>query len=509
MRTFRDAIDAHAAARAGRAVPARAGTGRGRSPTRAARAAARALAACFARRRASRPATVVSFMLPNGIAAASVFLGAMYGGYVVSPVNLLAQDSQLAYTLAHSGTRIVFAAPEFVDRLHALVDAHADVVPRDRRPTSTRPARRCRTRGGSPRCPLDAEAPAMLMYTSGTTGVPKGALLSHANMVHAGRAVARRARADARRPRAVVAAALPHQRPVHRHGRAARVGRQHRDAASLQRVAMVAAGRDATGRRGSTWSRRSSRICSTVRDLTPAQAAACRGVRFGRSASAPLPPEQHRAFEARFGISVIEAMGLTECASVAFANPLDPRRRKFGSPGLPLGVEARVVARGRRGARRPASAGEIELRGDNVMLGYYKDARGDRAALAPDGWLAHRRPRLSRRRRLLLHHRPAEGADHQGRREHRAARDRRGAAEASARCSRPRRSASPIRDYGQEILACVVLKPGARAREDELRAHCLRELGRYKTPEAFRFVAELPKGPSGKVQRLKLAADEG
>src|SRR6185437_16079228 len=77
---------------------------------------------------------------------------------------------------------------------------------------------------------------------------------------------------------------------------------------------------------------------------TPA-ACACRAVRFARSASAPLPPEHHRAFEARFGISVLEAMGLTECASVAFANPLDPSERRIGSPGKPLGLEARVVGR--------------------------------------------------------------------------------------------------------------------------------------------------------------------
>jgi len=62
----------------------------------------------------------------------------------------------------------------------------------------------------------------------------------------------------------------------------------------------------------------------------------------------------------------------------------------------------------------------------------------------------------------------------------------------------------PDPDYGQEILACVVLREGARASESELRDFCLRELGRYKTPKAFRFVAELPKGPSGKVQRLRL-----
>src|SRR6185369_10333305 len=103
---------------------------------------------------------------------------------------------------------------------------------------------------------------------------------------------------------------------------------------------------------------------------TPSQATAIRGVRFARSASAPLPPEQHRAFESRFGISVLEALGLTECASVAFANPLDPRRRKIGSPGLPLGMEARIVAPD-GAVLGEGESGEIEVRGANVMLRYH------------------------------------------------------------------------------------------------------------------------------------------
>ena len=56
----------------------------------------------------------------------------------------------------------------------------------------------------------------------------------------------------------------------------------------------------------------------------------------------------------------------------------------------------------------------------------------------------------------------------------------------------------------EDIRACIVLKPGASASADDLRAFCLTELGRYKTPREFRFVDELPKGPSGKIQRLKL-----
>ena len=75
--------------------------------------------------------------------------------------------------------------------------------------------------------------------------------------------------------------------------------------------------------------------------------------------------------------------------------------------------------------------------------------------------------------------------------------------------SRVRRAAAvgiPDKHYGQEILACVVLRPGVEASdvEADLRSFCEQHLGRYKAPKLIRFVAELPRGPSGKVQRLKL-----
>jgi long-chain acyl-CoA synthetase len=68
-----------------------------------------------------RPGEVVSYLLPNGVAAASVFLGAMYGGFVVSPISMLAQDALVEHNIAHSETRVVYVAPEFVERLEAIV----------------------------------------------------------------------------------------------------------------------------------------------------------------------------------------------------------------------------------------------------------------------------------------------------------------------------------------------------------------------------------------------------
>jgi acyl-CoA synthetase (AMP-forming)/AMP-acid ligase II len=237
-------------------------------------------------------------------------------------------------------------------------------------------------------------------------------------------------------------------------------------------------------------------------DLTPDQAAACRNVRFGRSASAPLPPEQHRAFEERFGFSVVEAMGLTECASVAFTNPLEKSARKYGSPGRPLGVEARVVDR----AGQPVDSGargEIELRGPNVMLGYFKSPEATASALRSEGWL----------KTGDIGYRDADGFFYITGRlkeliikggENIAPREIDEALLAHPAVLEAAAVGVPDPAYGQEILACVVVKPGATCTEEELRAHCLRTLGRYKSPRYLKLVAQLPKGPSGKVQRLKL-----
>ena len=187
MHTIRDAIERHAGARPD--APFVLAPEPGTTITYAQfRVLSRGLSAELAAR-GIQPGEVVSYMLPNGVSAATVFLGAMHGGYVASPVSLLAQDSQIEYTLAHSATRIVFAAPEFVARLQALVQrsgSRAVVRPTSPDDPGLHGSARASAEGAVP----EATAPALLMYTSGTTGVPKGALLSHANLIHAGLAVA-------------------------------------------------------------------------------------------------------------------------------------------------------------------------------------------------------------------------------------------------------------------------------------------------------------------------------
>ena len=228
-----------------------------------------------------------------------------------------------------------------------------------------------------------------------------------------------------------------------------------------------------------------------------------RGVRFARSASAPLPPEQQRAFEDRFGIPIVEAMGLTECASVAFCNPMEPGERRIGSPGRPLAIEARIVDRDGR-ALPAGDRGEIQLRGAGVMLGYYRAPELTAASVSVDGWLAtgdlgYRDDDgfyfiTGRMKELII-----KGGENIAPREIDEALLRHPAVLEAAAVG------VPDRDYGQEILACIVVKPDATLTREELDGHCLRELGRYKSPRYVRFVDALPKGPSGKVQRMKLA----
>jgi acyl-CoA synthetase (AMP-forming)/AMP-acid ligase II len=195
-------------------------------------------------------------------------------------------------------------------------------------------------------------------------------------------------------------------------------------------------------------------------------------------------------------------MGLTETAAPAFSNPLEPALRKVGSVGRASGGEARVVDAGLRPVA-DGTTGEIVIRGPHVMRGYYKNDDATAASFTPDGWL----------RTGDLGHRDGDGFFFVTGRikeliikggENIAPREIDDVLIAHPSVREAAAVGIPDRHYGQEIMACVVLRPGSECGEDELRDFCLQRLGRYKVPKVIRFVESLPRGPSGKVQRLKL-----
>jgi acyl-CoA synthetase (AMP-forming)/AMP-acid ligase II len=226
------------------------------------------------------------------------------------------------------------------------------------------------------------------------------------------------------------------------------------------------------------------------------------GIRFCRSASAALPPDHLRAFEQRFGIGIIETMGLTETVAPSFSNPLERTQRKLGAVGQASGCEARII-NAELHELPDGQTGELAIRGPNVMRGYYKNEAATRDAFTPDGWLrtgdlGHRDSDgfffvTGRIKELII-----KGGENIAPREIDEALLRHPAVLDAAAVG------FPDRHYGQDILVCLVLRPGHSVDEAELRAFCLEHLGRFKTPRHFCRLDDLPRGPSGKVQRLKL-----
>jgi acyl-CoA synthetase (AMP-forming)/AMP-acid ligase II len=446
------------------------------------------------------PGDTVSLVMPNGPQTARLLLGAMYGGFCVNPVNLLSQPEQMLYVLEHSDCKLVFAAPEWAVRVQALtsriarkvqviaIDPDGALVDGEREADATRTA------------PAPAgSAMALLMYTSGTTGKPKGVMLTQANLAANAQAISEEHRLQ-RGDR--VAAVLP---LYHINAFAVTLLAPIAHAGALVMPAKFSAARfwPMVAAYRCTWINVVPTIISyLIEGNAPVARGELAAVRFCRSASAALPPEHHRAFEEKFGIGIVETMGLTETVAPAFSNPIEPALRKIGSVGRASGCEARIVDE--NGEPVPdGETGEIVIRGPQVTPGYYKNPEATATAFFPGGWL--RSGDLGRRdadgfffvtgriKELII-----KGGENIAPREIDEALLRHPAVLDAA--------AVGIADkhYGQEILACVILREGESCGEEDLRAFCNEQLGRYKTPKIFRFVDELPRGPSGKVQRLKL-----
>ena len=441
-----------------------------------------------------RAGDTISLVMPNGLQTLRVLLGAMHAGIVVNPVNLLSQPEQMRYVLGHSDCTLAVVAPEWEARVRALLetlDRAVEVIVADP-DGQTLP-------GELAEATLPAPSPgaiALLMYTSGTTGMPKGVMLTHANLAANAHAIsAEHELTSADR----VLAVLP---LYHINAFAVTMLAPLAHGGSLSMPAKFSAARFWEQAAGCSWINVVPTMISYLLEGEAASPKRTLHIRFCRSASAALPPEHHRAFEAKFGIGIVETMGLTETVAPSFSNPLDAARRKLGSVGRASGCEACVID----AVLKPVAdgtTGELAIRGPNVMRGYYKNDEATRAAFTPDGWL----------RTGDLGHRDADGFFFVTGRikeliikggENIAPREIDEALLAHPAVLDAAAVGIPDAHYGQEIMACVVLREGMTCSEEELRAFCVEHLGRYKTPKRLRFVTELPRGPSGKVQRLKL-----
>jgi len=445
------------------------------------------------------PGTHVSIVMPNGLATLRILLGAMAGGYCVNPVNLLSQPEQMRYVLDHSDSKLIFASPDWAPKVRELVQGLArpiavlEVDPdAERLPGERDEDAAVAFEGAKP------DALALLMYTSGTTGTPKGVILTHANLAANAYTISAE---HGLGPGDRVAAVLP---LYHINAFAVTMLAPLAHGGSLAMPPKFSAGKfwGTTTRFECTWINVVPTIVSYVLEGAAPPRESIARIRFCRSASAPLPPDHLRAFQEKFGIGVIETMGLTETVAPAFSNPLDPAMRKVGSVGRPSGCEARIV--NEHGVELPdGTAGEIVIRGPQVTPGYYKNEAATAGAFFPGGWFRSGDIGVrdadgfyfvtGRIKELII-----KGGENIAPREIDEVLLRHPAVLDAAAVG------VPDRHYGQEIMACVIRREGHACSEDELKAFCTEHLGRYKTPKIIYFVDELPRGPSGKVQRLKL-----
>ena len=363
-------------------------------------------------------------MLPNVPEFAHCYYGALRAGAVVVPMNVLLKDREVAFYLRDSGAKVLFAWHEFAEAAHAGADqVGAEVVlvePGELEPLLAR----CEPEPAVVDRATDDTA--VILYTSGTTGTPKGAELTHGNLAHNVEASVALFGFD---ETMVALGALPF---FHAFGQTCALNATIAVGGRLTLLPRFDAGRALEI---------IARDRVTVFEGVPTMYAAMLNHRAEVDTStlavcisggAALPVEVMRAFEARFGCQVLEGYGLSETSPVACFNRRD-RERKPGSIGLPIeGVELRVARR--RRVARPRSQRHEGLLGPRGG-----DRRRDRRR-----WLVpHGRHRPRRRRRLLLHRRPQEGRRDPRRLQRLPARDRGGPLRAPgrARGGRDRRPA--------------------------------------------------------------------
>ncbi|HET6507610.1 MAG TPA: long-chain fatty acid--CoA ligase [Baekduia sp.] len=446
----------------------------------------------------------VAVLLPNVMAFPVVYHAVLRLGAIVVPLNPLLRRREITYTLEDAGARAVVAWPTAVEEARAAAGEVGGVALVD--VDDERPALAAAGADPALAAAVAAAAPAhddtaVILYTSGTTGRPKGAELTHANLVSNARASARLFGLDRDD---VVFGGLP---LFHSFGQTCVLNAALLSGAHVRLVprfspdealAMVADG--VTVFAGVPTMYTALLAHAAPSPDADADAGASR-LRLCLSGGASLPVEVLRDVEARFDCPLLEGYGLSETSPVAAFNRVDGRTP--GSIGRPIdGVEMRVVD----DARRPLPAGEvgeIEIRGDNVMKGYWR--RPDATAeTVRDGWLAtgdmarvddagrffivDRKKDLIIRGGYNVYPREVEEVLY----EHPAVR------EAAV-------VAVPDDHLGQEVGAAVVLRAPAAATPEELRAFVRERVAPYKYPRVVRVVDELPKGPTGKVLKREIA----
>ena len=451
----------------------------------------------------------VALVAPNNWFFVVSYLAALGAGAAVVPLNPASTTAELERQLAATGARVAVVGPSGREAF-ARVDREVAGLEHVLAPEGTRidgaqtlqdyfdegPADGV-PGGAVDRSPDDIAA---LLFTAGTAGTPKAAVLTHGNLL-ANLDQVMRHPGLADRPDDVVLGVLPLFHIFGLNvvlGLALRVGGAVALVERFDPLSCV----ETIGQHGVTVIAGAPPMFEAWSTARGIDAGAFRSVRLAVSGGAPLPVSVSEAFEARFGVPVWEGYGLTEAAPIVSTSLVGGEPRK-GSIGVPLpGVEVRLVDAEGEDALG-GDSGEIWVRGPNVFPGYWHDEEATAAARTADGWLRTGDIAVvdddgylyivDRAKDLII----VSGFNVFPTEVEEALLEHPGIASAAVVGVEHPHS-------GETVTAFVVPEPGRHLEEDEVIEFTAERLARYKCPTKVTFVETLPQGLVGKVLRRAL-----
>ncbi|MFL5903251.1 MAG: long-chain-fatty-acid--CoA ligase [Solirubrobacteraceae bacterium] len=446
--------------------------------------------------RGVQPGDRVGVMLPNVPYFGIVYYGVLRAGGVVVPMNVLLKPREVQFYLSDPGAKHLFGWHEFAQAAEeGSREAGADAI-------IVKPGEFEQLLAHAPEATEDAEREpsdtAVILYTSGTTGTPKGAELTHSNMLdncqHGGTELVRVSEQD------VILGALP---LFHSFGQTCCMNNAVRAGACMTMIPRFDPGKalEIIERDGVTLFEGVPTMYHAMLHHPERERYDVSSLRTCVSGGSAMPVEVMRGFEKAFGCVVLEGYGLSETSPVASFNHLD-REHKPGSIGTPIhGVEMKVVDEDDN-ELPPGEVGEIVIRGHNVMKGYWNRAdataevmrdgwlhTGDMARVDEDGYffIVDRKKDMIIRGGYNVYPREIE----------------------EVLMTHPDVSLAavvgvPHESHGEEIKAFVILNEGASVSEDELVAWGKEQMASYKYPRLVRFVDSLPMTATGKILKREL-----
>jgi len=450
-----------------------------------------------------RKGDVVSLLMPNSAEYIIGYFACWQLGALAGPVNSLLKEHEIEFVMNNSEAKAILVHSEFqgrVAKIRSQLPHLQSIITFDDEEKATHEFGYAGLRPASTPEVCVPSDDAIIIYTSGTTGKPKGCLLTHGNVIANARQISEWLNFTENDHLLTIMPLF------------------HMNAVSVTTMsALYAGGSTVVSPRFSAskfWNMISdyqitsfgsvatmlSMLLNTYPDGVP-EGLKTDQLRFAMCGSAPVPAEVMKKFEETFNCPVIEGYGLSESTCRSTFNPPNEDRRP-GSCGLPIGNEMKVVDDDDKEVAE-GELGEIVLRGDNILKGYFKNPEATERAFR-NGWfhtgdigyrdkdgyffIVDRKSDMIIRAGENMYPREIDEVLYQ----HPAV-----AAAATI--------GVPDQLYGEEVAAFIVLKDGMKVSEEDLIAHCKSELADYKCPKTIRIVSDIPKGPTGKLLKRELA----